>query len=173
MQLLLPGCLLLVIMVCSIVVMIEFATRPLRSPFTAELVDFKYHFPVSRLLDRNDFDFLRRAGFSRAETKAFRANRRRIARLWLRTVAADFNSLDQALSLLLVSSRVDRPDLASVLARQRVAFCWRFLLAEFQLALDACGFCSPWPLACLNTLENLCARMREFAVTVQPMSSAA
>jgi hypothetical protein len=172
MNLLVPCCLMLVILTCSIAILVEFVTRPLRAPLSEGMIR-DYQFPVSRLLDSKDFDYLRRAGFSRAKARAFRANRRSIARLWLRTLGADFNSVDRTLSLLLVSSQIDRSDLASILARQRAVFCWRFLQAEFNLALDACGFWSSRPLASLNNLESLCASIHEFAVTVQPVCSVA
>lgn len=166
------GSLMLVILICSGGVLIEFVTRPLRTPFSKEVTpDCKHQFPLSRLLDPADFGYLREAGVSSVKIAIFRANRRRIARLWLRKLAADFNRVDHSLRHLLVSSHTDRPELASVLARQRAIFCWRSLQAELRLSIDACGFSSPRTLPSLETLEDLCSTMHELAATLHSVCS--
>jgi hypothetical protein len=167
-------CLMLVIFTCSMAVIAKFATRPLRTSFSGQLpADSHHQFPFSRLLDPVDYSFLRRRGFSPARVRKIRACRRNVARLWLRTLAADFNRIDHALMTVMVRAEVDRPDLAILRARQQAVFCCYFLQVEFQLALDACGFWSLRPLASLEVLETACARMQEFAVSMQPACSEA
>src|SRR5262245_52248308 len=53
--------------------------------------------PLNRLLDPADFEFLRRRGVDDAKIKKLRSERRQIYRLCLRSLAADFNQIQQAL----------------------------------------------------------------------------
>jgi hypothetical protein len=95
--------------------------------------------PLQRLLDPADFAFLRRRGVAETKIRRVRQERRAIYRLCLRSLAADFNKVQQRLSLMLLQSATDRPDLAAELARQKVNFYRNLLIAEACLTLHACG----------------------------------
>jgi hypothetical protein len=167
------GSLMLVIWACSLSIIVRFATRPLRTPIRRVLrACSDQQFPFRRLLDRTDFDYLRGAGLAAEILKTFKTQRRKIARLWLRDLAADFNSVDSAARLLLVTSQVDRPGLAAELFRQRATFCWYFLRAEAQITLAGRGCQSLQPLATLEILEMLCVEMRKLADAAQTASAA-
>jgi len=95
--------------------------------------------PLQRLLDPADFEFLRRRGVAEAKIRKLRRERRQIYRLCLRSLAADFNSIQHRLSFFLVQATEDRPDLAAELARQKVRFYRNLFIAEAWLAVHACG----------------------------------
>ncbi len=118
-----------------------FATRSAVASESAECNDFSWrnYKPIQRLLDPTDFNYLRRKGISEDRIKKLRVERRKIYRLCLRSLAGDFNQVHQALSLLMVHSNADRPDLAAELARQRFVFYRNLLLVEFRLTLNAFG----------------------------------
>jgi hypothetical protein len=120
--------------------------------------------PLDRLLDPADFEFLRRRGLSEAKIKKLQAERRKIYRLCLRSLAYDFNLVHRSVNLVLVQSRVDRPELATELARQKLTFYGNLLRAEFRLALYACGFDHMPAIDLLQPLEILQSHLRELAL---------
>src|SRR5579872_2164307 len=95
--------------------------------------------PIQRLLDPADFDYLRRKGIAETRIKKLVAERRRIYRTCLRSLARDFNQVHQTLTVCLVQSRADRPQLAAELAKQRLVFYRHLMIVEFRLSLHACG----------------------------------
>jgi len=95
---------------------------------------------MMRLLREEDFQFLRsQPGFTpRMETR-LRAARYRIFRGYLGCLKTDFGRVCLALKVLMVQSQFDRPDLASVLVRQQVAFACGTIRIQFQLMLYRWG----------------------------------
>jgi hypothetical protein len=119
--------------------------------------------PMERLLNRKDCELLRSRGFTEQQIKRFRAQRLRIVRLYVREVVAEFNSVQKALELRLVSSKVNRPDLAKELARQRFAFYRSLAITELRLVLHARGCDKPISLDMLQALESLRASLEQLA----------
>jgi hypothetical protein len=74
---------------------------------------------------------------------------------------AEFNSVQKAVELLLVSSKVNRPDLAKELARQRFAFYRSLAITELRLVLHAWGCDKPISLDMLRALESLRASLEQ------------
>jgi hypothetical protein len=122
--------------------------------------------PLQRLLDPADFDFLRRRGVAEGKIRKLRRERRQIYRLCLRSLAADFNQIQRALSLVLVHSQADRPDLAALLARQKVTFYRNLLLAEASLVLHACGIEKIPTVDLLRPFTAVQEQLRQLAPTV-------
>jgi hypothetical protein len=120
--------------------------------------------PLDRLLDPADFEFLRRRGISKAKIKKLQTERRKIYRLCLRSLAYDFNLVHRSVNLVLVQSRVDRPELAAELARQKLAFYRNLLRAEFRLTLHACGLEHMPAIDLLQPLEILQSHLRQLAL---------
>ena len=120
--------------------------------------------PLDRLLDPADFEFLRCRGVSENKIKKLRAKRRKIYRLCLRSLAYDFNQVYRSVNLVLIQSRVDRPDLAAELARQKLTFYRNLLKAEFRLALTTFGFDRMPAIDLLQPLEVLQSHLRQLAV---------
>jgi hypothetical protein len=121
------------------------------------------NYPVSRLLDPADFEYLRRRGVSEANVRKLRAERRNIFRLCLRSLAMDFNRVQGALKIMLVQSTHDRPELATLLATQRVLFYRNLLLVEAWLVLHACGFDQMPAIDVLQPLQIIQAQLRQLA----------
>ena len=111
--------------------------------------------PFNRLLDPNEISFLRDSGLSEAKIRIFRRTRRRVFRYYLHDIVQDFYTVDRALRYLLTQSSTDRPDLASVIARQRIQFYRCLLVIQFRLALHACGFDSVPTLDLASALQSL------------------
>jgi hypothetical protein len=127
--------------VATVLLLRTFFTTCISYAQSFDRADFSWrdYRPLQRLLDPYDFDFLRRRGVAEARVRQVRRERRQIYRLCLRSLAADFNQIQQKLSMVLVQSPVDRPDLATLLARQKVQFYRHLVLAEAGLVLHACG----------------------------------
>ena len=114
-------------------------------PLTAEWIDelsIERYRPMMHLLDAGDVEFLRsQPGFTPAMAAKLRAERCQVFRGYLRCLRADFQRVCAALKLLMVHSRYDRPDLASVLIHQQVMFEYGMVLVGFRLFLYRWGVC--------------------------------
>lgn len=120
-------------------------------------------YPLQRLLDPADLDYLRRRGISETRISQLRAQRRKTFRLCLHSLSRDFDKLHRTLKLLLVHSRYDRPELAALLAKQKVAFCRNVLKAEIALALHACGLDGALRIDLLEPLRAIETELQVFA----------
>src|ERR1051325_2554631 len=111
--------------------------------------------PFHRLLDPADFEFFRRLGIPDRRLHKVRAERRKIYRLCLRSLAQEFNEVHRTLNLILIHSAEDRPGLAAQLSRQRVTFYRNLLTAEYRLFLHRCGLEQMPVIDLLKPLEAL------------------
>lgn len=120
--------------------------------------------PLHRLLDPADFKFLRSRGVSEQKINKLRTERRKIYRSCLRSLVYDFNVVHQSVNMILVQSRVDRPELATVLAKQKLTFYRNLLIVEFRLALNACGLEQMPTIDLFQPLEVLQSHLSQLAV---------
>ena len=119
--------------------------------------------PMRRLLDQGDFEFLKRQpGYHPALAKRLQAERRRafIEYLWMMT--SDFNQLLRIGRIMLVSSKVDRPEFARALGRQRNKFYFTVCAIRCKLALAPLGLRVDEP-ELLNSLGSMLLQVRELA----------
>jgi hypothetical protein len=123
---------------------------------------------LDRLLDPNEFAFLRKRGLSQSRVKELRAKRRKLFRMYLRRITHEFNTANAALQMLMVHSTSDRPDLAQLLATQRVQFYRGLVGVEFKLMLNACGFDAVPTLELIRPLE----RLRDEFCRMAPLTAA-
>jgi hypothetical protein len=117
--------------------------------------------PMARLLTGDDLDFLSRQPGYRPETGArLRRDQRRIFRLYLGELAAEFQRLHAAARRVLADAPEQHADLVGVLLRQQAAF-WRLMFfVELRLALEWIGVRVPDTaplLAALNQLRETVA----------------
>jgi hypothetical protein len=87
--------------------------------------------PMERLL--TDLDFRRLQGHPAIGPKMlrrFRAQRVRVFRGYLDCLSLDFSRVCQAVKLLMVQSAEDRPDLATLLVKQRLTFAFQLMVAQ-------------------------------------------
>ena len=96
--------------------------------------------PMLRLLSSEDLDFLRfQPGFTPRMARKFRVQRCQIFRTYLGDMDADFKRICAALKLILLQSKVDRPDLASTLLQRQLLFAYRMMAIQFQVVLYRFG----------------------------------
>jgi len=127
--------------------------------------DFSWRdYPVSRLLDPADFDFLRSRGIDEARIRKLRTERRKIFRLCLRSLAREFNQVQVTLKIAIMRSTEDRPGLATFLAKQKMVFYRNLLLVEGSLVLHACDFDRMPAVDLLLPLRTMQAQLRQLAV---------
>jgi hypothetical protein len=92
--------------------------------------------PMLRLLSDADLEFAARNPKLRGR---IRSQRREMFRGYLRCLTKDYARLLSGIRGMMVESGVDRPDLAKVLARNRVLFVLALCRIEFHLQLHALG----------------------------------
>src|SRR5262249_59351060 len=99
--------------------------------------------PMLRLLESSDLEFLRsQPGYTRRMESKLRAQRCQIFRGYLRCLNTDFRRVCTALKLVMVQSRQDRPDLASVLVHHQVMFTSAMIAVHVRLFLFQIGICT-------------------------------
>src|SRR5438105_2500940 len=95
-------------------------------PVTAEWIDdlsIERYRPMLRLLDREDLDFLHtQPGYTPRMATKLRIQRTQVFREYLRCLNADFGRVCDAIKVLMLQSRHDRPDLAAALVRYQASF---------------------------------------------------
>jgi hypothetical protein len=95
---------------------------------------------MATLLAPHDFEFLGSfPGADRAMVRRFRADRRRVFRLYLKSLRRDFGRTCFALRLVMVHAQRDRSELLLELTRQQVRFQLGVWAIQCQLALDSIG----------------------------------
>lgn len=95
---------------------------------------------LRRLCSNADLEFLRSLPSYRPETgKAFRANQRRIVRLYLKELTGDFRRLHAAARALAAEAPEEHADLVPVLMRQQVVFWVALARIEARLTLSHAG----------------------------------
>ena len=114
-------------------------------PLTAEWIDelsIERYRPMMRLLDGGDLEFLRsQPGFTPRMATKLRIQRCQIFRGYLRCLNGDFQRVCAAIKILMLQSRLDRPDLAGVLVQQQLMFACEMGLVYFRLFLYRWGLC--------------------------------
>ena len=124
---------------------------------------------MDRLLSEEDQNFLRsQPGWNRRKEKNFRKARMRILRAYVHQLATDFNKICRAIKSLIVTSKVDRPDLAGLLMKQRFLFAVRMISVEFKLTLYGFGWKSVDVQDVMRTLETMRSHVQSFAALAQP-----
>jgi hypothetical protein len=112
---------------------------PITTGWINELSLDRYR-PMMRLLDSGDLEFLcSQSGVTPKTIRDFRRQRCRIFRRYLRELNTDFACVCMAITVIMLQSDTDRPDLASKLLRSRVHFVWCLVLAQTRLALYEIG----------------------------------
>jgi hypothetical protein len=132
--------------ICLVAALIKLARHfasPQRLPITVEWLDelsIERHRPMLRLLDEEDLDFLRlQPGFTPEMATKFRIQRCQLFNEYLGDLDNDFKRICMALKVLMVQSKYDRPDLASVLVHKQMTFAYAMTTVQFQLVFYRYG----------------------------------
>lgn len=92
--------------------------------------------PMERLLNEGDYEFLAsQPGYHSGIARELRAERRKIFRIYMRSLIRDFNTLVRLAESMMVYSELDRPDLARAIFRLRRQFYINIIAIEIRLAL--------------------------------------
>jgi len=133
-------------------------------PVTAEWIDqlsVDRYRPMLRLLDESDLEYLRwQPGATPRMVARLRRQRCQIFRGYLQCLEADFQRTCTALKLLMVQSRYDRPELASVLVRAQVDFACGMLLVRLRLVLFRLGVASVDVRGVMRLFDGLRVELR-------------
>jgi hypothetical protein len=96
--------------------------------------------PMARLLAHEDYDFLAaQPGFRRGMARRLRIQRRRVFLQYLRNLRRDFLRLHNTAKLILLQSEQDRADLAIILFKQNLVFCFALMAVRYRLLLQPLG----------------------------------
>jgi hypothetical protein len=146
-------------LVPAFVLLLRRIVSPARfAPFSLEWINSfnaERYRPMARLLIEDDFHFLASRSVNPKVLRKMRAQRRRMFRGYLSSMRRDFARICQGIKLLMVNSRQDRPDLATVLLKQQVLFGWRMTVVEVRLVLHAAGLASVDAAELLSPLNAL------------------
>ena len=123
---------------------------------------------MARLSSSEDLDFLRTWPEFRGEREAkFLREQRRICRLYLQEIAADFRRLHKAARALVAHAPEEHADLVGLLFHQQVVF-WRALVViEIRLMLGAAGVPQMNLGTLLGSVDDLRSALARSAATAQ------
>ncbi|MGA3025862.1 MAG: hypothetical protein ABSF98_13925 [Bryobacteraceae bacterium] len=112
--------------------------------------------PLERLFDPADLEFVAaHPGYTASLGRKLASSRRVAARLFLDELTVDFDRLFRMGRELLASSREDRPDLASTLFQQWLAFHLRVASLRLRLRLAPLGLAPRRPAGLLEALGRM------------------
>lgn len=124
--------------------------------------------PLARLFSPDDYAFLAaQPGFRPEIACRLRAARRRIFRLYLRSIRRDFDRLHATARQFLLHARQDRPDLAMVLFKQRMMFSYAMAAIHGRLVLQTLGLGT----VDVRRLVGVVEAMRDLLQALQPRFS--
>ena len=141
MELILPAVLLIIL--AGIAILYRRFTAPATLPVTAAWIDelsVDRYQPMKRLLGSEDLHYLRsHPEFNSKMAADFRRQRCRIFESYLDCLHSDFQRVGMALKIVMVQSRYDRPDLASLLLRSQRAFVFGLMMVYGRVLLYRWG----------------------------------
>jgi hypothetical protein len=116
--------------------------------------------PMTRLMSKGDLLFLEaQPGFRGEIRKKFIEERRRIFRLYLGDLAADFHRLHKHARTIAANMPADQAPLIGVLIRQQARFWFEMTALELRLSLDWAGIGSIDPSALVNAIGAMHAEI--------------
>jgi hypothetical protein len=134
-------------------------------PVTSEWIDelsIERYRPMLRLLSEDDLRFLQsQPGFTPEMARRFRAQRSQIFRGYLRWLQNDFDRVCAALRLLMLQSHQDRPDLATILLKQRAVFTLGMFEVRVRLQLYRWGVAGVDVAAVIRSFDTLRLELRQ------------
>ena len=133
---------------------------PLTASWVEELSTERYR-PMMRLLNADDRQFVEsQRGLPPGTTRAFREERCRVFRGYLRCLYLDFRRVSMAIRILLAQARDDRPDLAAVLIRRRMAFAAGMAVVHLRMILYRWGIGGVDVVALVHSFDDLMRELR-------------
>jgi len=125
--------------------------------------------PMERLLTGNDLAFLAaQPGYTQDLGRRFRAERRRVFRVYLSNLVRDFERLHRAARVLVLNAPEDRPDFAAALVRQRILFERTMILVRWRLFLNLLSGAEVDVSGLVRTLDAMSVQVRSLAAVPTP-----
>ncbi len=144
-------------------------------PVTAEWIDdlsLERYRPMLRLLDGKDLTFLQsQPGFTSGMATRLRAQRCQIFSGYLRCLSSDFGRVCGAVKLLMIQSRRDRPELATILIRSQVTFATALLLVYARLMFYRLGICGVDASVLIRTFDVMRIELRHLVPAAMPVGA--
>jgi hypothetical protein len=123
---------------------------------------------LERLLNEADQNFLRsQPGWNERKERTYRKTRIKMFRGYLHQLSDDFNKVCKAIKVLIVTSAVDRPDLAGLLMKQKFLFAVGMISVEFKLSLYGLGWSGSNLRYLMQSLEAMRSQLQAFAAVAQ------
>jgi hypothetical protein len=122
--------------------------------------------PMLRLLSEEDLAFV--ASHPKL-ARALRTERQKLFRSYLRCLTKEYGRLLAGIRMVMVQSRVDRPDLARALAKNRMMFALAICRIEYRLTMQSMGIGT----VDISGVVEAFDRLRESAVAMSALPSAA
>lgn len=147
------------------------AHLPAEDDWMQQLSPQRYR-PLERLLDEREYARLKaHPAISPKMLRSMRSRRIRIFRDYLSCLSVDYGCVCKTIKLLMVQSAQDRPDLASLLVRQRVTFTLRLMTAEFCLTLHALGIGGVDATKLVAALDGMRLQLNCLMAAAQPSAA--
>lgn len=126
---------------------------------------FARYEPMARLMSEEDLLFLKsQPGFRPEIGKRFNRERRRIFRLYLQELAADFHRLHAHARGIVANLPADHSPMVGMLIRQQIRFWYEMAAVEMQLSLDLTGAGSNRARGLVEALAAMHAEVSRVAV---------
>ena len=123
---------------------------------------------VERLLAEADLQIVKSVGNRRLEKK-FRKARVRIFRGYMLQLSEDFNETCKAIKLLMVTSDVDRSELAGTILKQQFQFSLNMI--NIELILYGFGWSGIDTSGLIESLDALRTQLQGLVAVAEPMSA--
>jgi len=123
--------------------------------------------PMERLLAEADQKLLEASGDPALQRK-FRKIRVKICRGYMQQLSDDFNSICKAIKMLLVTSKLDRPQLAGRLMREQLVFILAMMELEVKLVLHSAGLTRVDVKAVTQSLETVRGQLQLLVAAAEP-----
>lgn len=147
-----------------------------RDSFSAEEQPFspECYRPMGRLLDEADGKFISsHSDCTRQIKRNFRKQRISIFRGYLRLLSSDFHRVCRAIKLYMVTCKVDRSDLASVVIKEQFRFAASMVYVEFRLMVFATGWSGLDASRLISSVDAMRERLQSLAMLPEPSPSLA
>jgi len=122
---------------------------------------------MERLLAEADQKLVASIG-DRSMARKFRKVRVKIFRGYMMQLSEDFSRICKAIKLLMVTSQVDRPDLAGFLMKQQLIFVLVMMSVELKLLLYGFGWSNVDVRRLTESVNTMCAQLRSLAAIAEP-----
>lgn len=127
---------------------------------------------MERVLDEADQNFLRlHPRCDALMEKSFRKTRIGIFRGFLRLLDDDFSRICKTITLVMVTAKIDRPDLAGLLMKQKFFFAVGLVSIRFKLIFYGLGWSKVDIRNLIQSLDTMRACLQSFSAIAQPAAA--